>query len=452
MHTPGRLGRRLLVFALGLTAAAVQPVPLAAHAVPLTAGAALPAASPEPTAYLVADADSGTVVAAKNSHLALLPASTVKLLTALAALERLPLDATVPVSARAAAQPSMKINMHEGEIWKLDDALHALLIVSANDAAYAIAERSSGSIEKFATDANATARRLGLHDTTFRDPAGLDDGNSFGGGSRMSTYDLAATARNALAVPEIANIAKLLTYEFTDPAGAGRRLRNHNKGFLTAYPGATGLKTGFTKAANRTLVASATRNARTCIAVVMGTWDDTGWAGRLLDQCFGTTPGAVGTGEHLPPVRATTLDLRRRAFEGLPGALGRPGLAAAATATAPVARAAAPRAATKPAGSAAATPVAPVAATRAVGSERGRSAGGIFTWRTLGLVLLALGLTVFLLRRRAVRRQRARRIARQRAMAEARRRRMIDIVEPHEREGASQVRVTSERRRVGARR
>ena len=143
-------------------------------------------------------------------------------------------------------QPENKINMKEGEVWKLNDALHSLLMSSANDAAFAIAERTSGTVEQFAKDADATARRLGARDTTFGDPAGLDDRNSFAGGTQMSAYDLAIVARNVLTVPEIANPAKLISYDFTDPAGAGRHLTNHNDGFLTTYPGATGLKTGFT--------------------------------------------------------------------------------------------------------------------------------------------------------------------------------------------------------------
>ncbi len=142
----------------------------------------------------------------------------------------------------------------------------------------------------------------------------------------MSAYDLAVIARNALAIPEIATPAKLLSYRFTDPTGLERSLSNHNDGFLNAYPGATGLKTGFTKRANRTLVTSATRDGRTMIAVVLGTWDDTGWAGFLLDQGFATPAAAPGTGAVVPPVRAVTADMRRQAFEGMPAALGRPAL------------------------------------------------------------------------------------------------------------------------------
>src|SRR3954451_18563200 len=282
--------RRFLTLSVAGAAVAAMPGVAASAAAPTTP------TTQEPTSYLVADAGTGAVIAAKNEHQPLLAASTIKILTALAALERLPLSSTVPVSARAAAQPAMKISTTEGSVWKIDDALHALLIVSANDAAYAIAERTSGSIEKFAVDAQATAKRLGLRDTTFRDPAGLDDRASFGGGSRTSASDLSIAARNALAVPAIANTSKLLTYRFTDPNGVGRELSNHNKGVLTTYPGAIGLKTGYTKAAGRTLVTAATRGTRTCVATVMGTWDDTGWASSPLDQCFASAPGATGTG------------------------------------------------------------------------------------------------------------------------------------------------------------
>ena len=115
------------------------------------------------------DADSGRVLAGKNEHEPHLTASTVKLLTAVTALERLPLDTHRPGQrARGQSQPAMKITMLEGQVWKLDDVLHALLIVSANDAAFAIAERASGSVEKFAKDANATAKRLGAQDTDVR--------------------------------------------------------------------------------------------------------------------------------------------------------------------------------------------------------------------------------------------------------------------------------------------
>jgi D-alanyl-D-alanine carboxypeptidase len=319
--------------------------------------------------------------------------------------------------------------------------LHALLMESANDAAFAIAECASGSVEQFAQDANAEAKRLGAKDTTFADPAGLDDANSFGGGTRMSAYDLSVVARNALPVPEIANIAKTLSYELTDPAGTAREFENHNDGFLTTYPGATGLKTGYTKAASRTLVTSATRNGRTMIAVVLATWDDTGWAGYLLDQGFTTPADAPGTGETIPKVRAITADARLAAFSGLPGALGLRARNGKADAPASGTAVAAPTTTTTepkpsavketaPAGDSGGTALATTPASATEASSSGVTIGTIVNLRNFLLLVFVLLLTLFLLRRRAVRRQRARRIARQKHMAEIRRRRMIDVVDP----------------------
>lgn len=449
----GRLGRRLLTLAIVLSAfvsvVAARPVSAAP-------------ATQEPAAYILVDADSGQVLAGKNVHEPHLTASTVKLLTALTALERLPVDSVVPVSARAQSQPAMKISVLEGQVWPFNDLLHALLMESANDAAFAIAERASGSIEKFAVDANDLAKRLGAKDTTFSDPAGLDDEHSYNGGTRMSAYDLAVVARNALSVPQIADIAKLLSYEFTDPVGMAREFSNHNDGFLATYPGATGLKTGFTDAASRTLVTSATRNGRTMIAVVLATWDDTGWAGYLLDQGFSTPANDPGTGEAVPKPRAVTADARLAAYHGLPGALG-VGAAngkAGAPAAAPNAAAAATSTTTKPK-PAETTPKAPAndfggsavttAASSTSGESSGFSLGSIFNLRNALIFVFVVLLTLFLLRRRAVRRQRARRIARQKRMAEIRRRRMIDVVDPAEVVGdVSHVRVVPTRARTRA--
>ena len=439
------MGRRLFPLAFVLCALASLVVPRAAYAAPAPAPASAP-----PSSYILVDADTGKVLAARNEHQPQLTASTVKLLTALTALERLPLDSDVPVTARSAGQPAMRINMKEGEVWKLDDALHALMMVSANDAAYAIAERTSGTVEQFAKDADATAKRLGARDTQFADPAGLDDRSSYAGGSRMSAYDLAVVARNVLAVPEIASPAKTLDYDFVDPTGQQRHLRNHNDGFLTTYPGATGLKTGLTKRANRTLVTSATRDGRTMIAVVLGTWDDTGWAGFLLDQGFSTPAAAPGKGAVLPPVRFATADMRREAFEGLPAALGRPALDGSASV---------PISATRPiraVGGSQRNALSTgrqqtAAAKRGTSSSSSSTLGRIFNVRNLVIVVVLLLLVLFLLRRRAVRRQRKRRIARQQRMAEIRRRRMIDILEPRdEKSHVKVVPIRDQRRRSRA--
>jgi D-alanyl-D-alanine carboxypeptidase len=446
-----RMGRRLLLLAVVLVALASTVAVRPASAAPATQ---------EPSAYIVVDASTGTVLEGKNVHEPHLTASTVKLLTALVALERLPLDSTVPVSARAQSQPASKISMLQGQVWKLDDALHALLMESANDAAFAIAERASGSIEKFAVDAQAVADRLGAKDTTFGDPAGLDDEHSFQGGTKMSAYDLALVARNALTVPEIADTAKSLTYELTDPAGVAREFENHNQGFLSTYPGAIGMKTGHTDRAGRTLVTAATRNGRTLIGVVLNTWDDTGWSGFLLDQGFTMPADSKGTGEKVPPVRTVTADQRRVALMGMPAVLGsaafnglRPAAteAAAPGATTPTTAAPERKAATRgtrarttaPAGSDGGQ----LAATNPAASS-GSSSVFDSIWKVALVAVVVIGLAVFLLRRRAVRRQRARRIARMKRMEEIKRRRMIDLVEPADELGHVRV-VTPRTRNVG---
>src|SRR4029079_16837631 len=105
----------------------------------------------------------------------------------------------------------------------------SLMMVSANDAAYAIAETAGGDLQGFADSMTAMGKRMKMQDSTFSDPAGFDDAASFGGGPRMSAYDIAIATRNALSVPDIAKWASTRTYAFDDPAGQHRTLLNHNK-------------------------------------------------------------------------------------------------------------------------------------------------------------------------------------------------------------------------------
>ena len=385
------------------------------------AGAAPVPATEAPAAFVLVDANTGTVLAAQNEHQPFLTASTIKPFTALVALEHLSLGSTVRVSALAASQPASKIDMTEGSVWPIQHAIDSLMIVSANDAAYALAETAGGDLEGFAALAAETGARLGMRDTTFHDPAGLDGQQGFGGGTTSSAYDLAIVARNALTVPAIAEPAARLSEEFTDPSGVGRRLTNHNRGFLTSYPGAIGFKTGYTEEAGRTLITAAHRDGRTLIAVVLGTWDDTGWAAYYLDQGFaGLQPGADAA--VLPPVRVTTLDTRAAIFNALPRAFGG---AAAPTATAGAATALPVETPETPA-------VAPSTGPSAAKSGSDASAPDApwigNTLRSFGLTLLGLFVVFIGLRRRAVKRQRVRRLERMRAHAEARRRGMIDVV------------------------
>jgi serine-type D-Ala-D-Ala carboxypeptidase (penicillin-binding protein 5/6) len=354
---------------------------LLAMATAWTAALAVPAEGqqdkPPPKAFVLVDADSGAVLAAGNAHEPLPPASTTKLMTALVAVEKLPRGAVFEVGDRPAAQLAMRIGMQAGQSWNLTDALHSLIMVSANDAAYALAEAASGSLKRFAADMNDAAIRYGMQDSSFNDPAGFDDSSAYNGGSLVSTYDLAIAARNFLAVPELAAISVKPEYRFTGP-GREHRLLNHNR-LLKRYPGAIGLKTGYTRRAGHTLVAAATREGRTMIAVVLNADDPYGAAAGLLDQGFATPPDARGTGERLPAVAVRAFPLR--AASAAPGhnALGAP--------------------------------------------QPSQGGGGRGLLRFLTLAPLGLGITVAALRQRALRRRRQR-AERRRRLAETRRQEM----------------------------
>lgn len=365
------------------------PPPTAASSSAASSSAASSSAAPAPPAraYVVVDADTGVVLAGLNEHEPRYVASMGKIMTVLVALEKLPPGSTVTVSQLAASQPAMKVGMNPGEQWKLGDVLHAVLMSSANDGAYALAEAAGGTIQGFDDLMAQAAQRMGMRDSTWLDPAGFDGREGYGGGSRVSAFDLAIAARNALGVPEIMRIAATRRYVFTGPDGTAHELPNHNK-FLDRYQGATGMKTGYTSNSGRGLVATATRGGRNLIAVVVDAPDPYGLAAQLLDQGFATAPSNRTTGEVLP----------------------RPSVVLAAPA--PPSRApSAPR----------------------VSSKAARASSAFVdlgSWvRRVTVAVLALGAVAFVLRRRAVRRRRARRLARVRALQDARRRGMIDIVD-----------------------
>lgn len=291
-------GLRGLRFAAAAVSAVSIVAAVPAHAQTTTSTSPY---GPPPKAYIVVDAATGAVMAASNDRAPLPPASLTKILTALAAVAALQPDDTVPVSERAAAMPAHKLNMQAGEVWPVGEVLSALLASSANDAAAALAERVSGSLENFGTALDALAHHLEMADApTLQDAAGLDDSFSVRGGNLISARDLAIAARAVLAEPRLADIVRRPISEFVGPDGIHHRLVNHNK-MLTRYPGAVGMKTGFTRRAGRGLIAAATRDGRTEIAVVLNVADTYGWAGQLLDAAFAQP--VPRTGDRLPAIR-----------------------------------------------------------------------------------------------------------------------------------------------------
>lgn len=266
-------------------------------AVPTTAQAQ----APTPRAWIVVDVDTGAVIDAGNARQPLPPASLTKVITALTTVD-LPEDALFAVSSTVEARPANKINMRTGEFWELDDVLHSLLLSSANDAAALVAERTAGAMDQYEIAASAVATRLGMADSpVLRDPAGLDDASSVEGGNLVSARDLAIAGRALLADPVLAPIVATREYSFTDPGGEPHKLINHNK-LLRLYPGAIGMKTGYTRRAGHSLMAAATRDGRTMLAVVLGSpLDMYADASALLDKGFASVPGAPAF-DTLPPV------------------------------------------------------------------------------------------------------------------------------------------------------
>lgn len=223
-----------------------------------------PAPPPGPLAELLMDVRTGRVLYGREIHRRWSPASTTKMLTAVLALERFPEDTVVTISPRAAAARSGgAIGLEAGEQWRVGDLVRAMLIRSANDAAVAVAEAVAGSVEKFADLMNAKARQIGARESRFVNPNGLHDPAHY-----STAYDLALIARYALQNPIFASIVRAPTWELSRPDRGLQVYVNTNR-LLRRYPGADGVKTGWTVASGPILVASATRDGWQLLSVVL---------------------------------------------------------------------------------------------------------------------------------------------------------------------------------------
>jgi D-alanyl-D-alanine carboxypeptidase (penicillin-binding protein 5/6) len=190
-------------------------------------------------------------------------ASLTKVMTALVVLEDASPDETVVVSARAAGTRGSQLGLVVGERISVQQLLYALLMQSSNDAAIALAEHVGGSVEAFVGLMNHMAEQMGLRRTRFRDPAGLDDRGY------STAHDLAVIVRAAYAEPLFARITRTKFHRIRAPSGPVRRIQNRNV-LLWLYPGAIGVKTGFTSPARHCLVAAAERDGARLLAVALG--------------------------------------------------------------------------------------------------------------------------------------------------------------------------------------
>jgi len=270
-------------------------------------------------AQLLIEASTGKVLHAENATLPWYPASVTKLMTAYTVLReikagRLTLDTPLTVTRDAAAQQPTKMGFKVGTIVTVDNALKMLMVKSANDIAVTIAEGVGGSIAGFADMMNANARRLGMTQSNFVNPNGLPAENHV-----SSARDLGILAR-AL----IVEFPQYDSYWHIHAIRYGNRvMRNYNT-LLDRYPGADGMKTGFICASGYNVVASATRNGRRLIAIVLGAWSGAvraQQAGQLLERGFAganlswLTP-SLGTVDALVPIDAQPPNLREEMCGG----------------------------------------------------------------------------------------------------------------------------------------
>ncbi len=270
-------------------------------------------------ALLLIEADTGKVLQADNATYPWYPASVTKLMTAYVTLKavkegRLSLDTLLTVSPVAASQSPSKMGFRPGIQVTVDNALKMMLVKSANDMAVVLAEGVGGSIDGFSALMNQNAQRLGMTQTSYVNPNGLP-----ADGQITSARDLAILARAIIRdLPEYEYFVHIPSIRF------GRRVTQNFNKLIGRYPGADGFKTGFICASGYNLVASATRNGKRLIAVVLGASSGQMRAVRaaqLLERGFANNTlswlrPSLGTVDNLVPIDASPPNLRDEMCSG----------------------------------------------------------------------------------------------------------------------------------------
>ncbi|MDQ3678350.1 MAG: D-alanyl-D-alanine carboxypeptidase [Actinomycetota bacterium] len=246
-----RLGARVAVLALAVGGAT----------------AAVPAAAQEPAlrakAALVIETSTGDVLLTRNSRDRRAMASTTKLMTALVAIERTDLDDVFSATAYNAAPAESQIGLRAGERLSVRDLLRALLLPSANDAAATLAVGTLGSQEAFVDEMNRRAADIGLRDTSFANPIGLDDPGNFSSARDLAT--LAIRLRRSQFFRRTVDLPRAVLR-----SGSRKRTVINRNTLLRRFNFANGVKTGRTSQAGYVLVGSATRRGVNVVSVVMG--------------------------------------------------------------------------------------------------------------------------------------------------------------------------------------
>ncbi|HZG55435.1 D-alanyl-D-alanine carboxypeptidase family protein [Paenibacillus sp.] len=276
----------------GIAAAAVG---LASFA-PAPARAVPPPISSHAAASSVIDVKSGRIVFQENGDERMRIASLTKVMTAIVAIENAELTEIVKVGPGAYGKEGSSIYLHLGEEMTLHNMLYGLMLRSGNDAATAIAEHVGGSLEGFVFLMNEKARELGMKNSSFKNPHGLDEEGHY-----SSANDMAVLSAYALRNPTFQEIVKTKVKKAPNPNEEwDYRWTNKNK-MLSMYEGADGVKTGYTTLARRTLISSATRGGQQFAVVTLNDGDDWNDHKRLLDYAFQYYPSTqiVRSGERV---------------------------------------------------------------------------------------------------------------------------------------------------------
>jgi D-alanyl-D-alanine carboxypeptidase (penicillin-binding protein 5/6) len=254
--------------------------------------------------YVIADLDSGEILAAKSPHEWLRPASTLKTLTALTLMPRLDPKKVVVATRDAQEAAGSRVGIIAGNPYPVGSLFDAMLMFSANDAVYALAD-AAGGYAQTVTLMNQTAREIGAFDTVVVDPSGLDEGDQ-----RSSAYDLALIARQAMKIRAFR--ATIVKRDAVFPGGKDQsgkvwkpfHMYNIND-LLSHYPGAIGVKPGRTNLAQHTFIGAATRAGRTLLVAQMGSvsgsWKPTA---ALLDWGFANADRVTPVGRLVDPGQA----------------------------------------------------------------------------------------------------------------------------------------------------
>ncbi len=269
-------------------------------------------------ASILMEWQTGTILMEKRGFTRMHPASLTKMMTALLALERGRLEDLVRVSEEAASQPGSSMDLRAGDVFTLEDLLYGLMLVSGNDAAWAIAEHiGNGSADEFFKLMNQRAKELGAINTRFENPHGLTDPNHY-----TTAFDLAVIAKACMRHPYFKRLVATKEKDVIEAESYVRLSLENTNRLLWVVPGADGVKTGTTQAAGQCLVASATRDGMRLLVVVLDSLDRWHDAAALLEYGFGsfryiravpagevllTLPVAGSTVKRVPIVCATDL-------------------------------------------------------------------------------------------------------------------------------------------------